>query len=466
MKLNYYFFTLFICVITSFSLTATSCGGDDNKTPEWEWNDDEDDDDDGSEKMAKSRYIWVDAAANFPDFANSQDNIRRDLTLAKNAGFTHIVVDVRPTTGDVLYTTTKVDQVQWLGAWLTGGYTKVERTATWDYLQAFIDIGHDLDLKIYAGFNTFTGGNKTSLGTSGVLYRDAAKADWATQQLTTAGISSIMDDNSNGSKFFNPVNANVQEYLIGLIEDLAAYGDLDGIILDRGRFNDMNSDFSDYTKTKFEEYLGYQILNFPTDVMTPGTTTSNLPNPLPTYFKQWLEFRAKTIHDFMTNAQARVKAKNPEIDFGVYVGGWYGSYYDVGVNWASPQYNTAADYPAWASANYQKYGYADVMDLILIGAYASPTSIYGTNEWTVQGFCSKAYSKIRKDALVIGGPDVGNGAWATAGDAVVNAAITQSVDAAINACDGYFLFDMIHLKQKNQWQYVKTGIDNYLESLK
>lgn len=462
MKYNYYFLSFFICVLSTFSFAATSCGGDDNKTPEWEWNDD---DDDNPDVVAKPRYIWVDAAANFPDFANSQENIRRDLELAKNAGFTHIVVDVRPTNGDVLYNTTKVNQVQWLGAWLSSGYTKIERTATWDYLQAFIDIGHELDLKIYAGFNTFVGGNKTSLGTSGLLYRDSSKAGWATQILTTSGISSILDDDSAGSKFFNPVNTDVQEYLIGLLEDLAAYNNLDGIILDRGRFNELDSDFSDYTRAKFEEYLGYSIQNFPGDIMPAGTVAGTLPNPLPTYFKQWLEFRVKTIHDFMTNAQARVKAKNPQIDFGVYVGGWYASYYGVGVNWASPKYNTANDYPGWASTNYQQYGYADVMDIILIGAYASPTSIYGSNEWTVQGFCSKAYDKIKKDALVVGGPDVGNGTWATAGDAVVNTAITQSVDAAINACDGYFLFDMIHLKQKNQWQYVKSGVDKYLESI-
>ena len=105
------------------------------------------------------------------------------------------------------------------------------------------------------------------------------------------------------------------------------------------------------------------------------------------------------------------------------------------------------------------------MDVILIGAYAAPTSIYGTTEWTVQGFCTLAKDKIRGDAPVVGGPDVGNGAWATTDIAVVNQAITQSVDAAINAGDGYFLFDMIHLKLKNQWQYVKTGIDNYLKSI-
>ena len=37
---------------------------------------------------SKPRYIWIDAAANFPDFANSKENIARDLALAKDAGFT------------------------------------------------------------------------------------------------------------------------------------------------------------------------------------------------------------------------------------------------------------------------------------------------------------------------------------------------------------------------------------------
>ena len=99
------------------------------------------------------------------------------------------------------------------------------------------------------------------------------------------------------------------------------------------------------------------------------------------------------------------------------------------------------------------------MDVILIGAYAGPTRIYGTTEWTVQGFCARAVDKIKGDAKVIGGPDVGNGEWATSSSSVVNQGITQSVGAAINACDGYFLFDMIHLKQKNQWEFVKAGID-------
>jgi hypothetical protein len=66
-----------------------------DKVPEWEWNDGTD------TNVLKPRYLWVDAAGNFPDYADSKENIIRDLTLAKNTGFTDIVVDVRPTMGDI-----------------------------------------------------------------------------------------------------------------------------------------------------------------------------------------------------------------------------------------------------------------------------------------------------------------------------------------------------------------------------
>ncbi len=431
---------------------VTGCGGNGTDTPEWEWDDD-------IPNADKPRIIWIDAAANFPDFANSKENILRDLTLAKDAGFTGIVVDVRPTTGDVLFDTDVENQVSWLGAWLPGGFTKIERTATWDYLQAFIDAGHSLGLDVYAGVNTFSGGNTTSIGSDGMLFRNSSRKEWATSLLTTNGIINTLDRTASGAKFFNPVHEDVQNYLCDMLTDLASYEDLDGIILDRGRFDGFDSDFSDYTKTKFENYLGHSVANFPNDVMTPGTAVGSLPSPQPTYLKKWMEFRVKVIHDFMEKAKNTVKAVNPEMQFGVYVGGWYGSYYGVGVNWASPRYTLPASYSHWATSEYKNYGYADLMDIILIGAYAAPTRVYGSTEWTIQGFCSQAADKIKGDALVVGGPDIGNGDWATATDAATGQAIVQSVDAAMSACDGYFLFDMIHLKKKNQWHYAKEGIE-------
>lgn len=412
--------------------------------------------DGGKEKPC---FIWVDAPANFPDFANNRKNIARDLAKAADAGFTDIVVDVRPTTGDVLFKTDKCQQVQWLGAWTDEGYQRIERTANWDYLQAFIDEGKKLGLRIYASFNTFTGGNTTSIGSEGVVFRDKKMSGLATVLNTDAGFVNIMDA-ANSAKFFNPVHPDVQNYLISLLTDLAKYEGLEGIILDRGRFDCFQSDFSDYTREQFEKYIGCKLEKWPEDVLPKGHS-AGVPSPKPKYFKEWLEFRVKVIHDFIEKVSLKVESVNPDIDFGVYVGGWYGSYYDVGVNWASPTYDTNKYFPTWASESYGKFGYADHTDVMLIGAYASPGNVYGTTEWTMEGFCSLAKQKTAGGPrLCVGGPDVGN--WDAADKFTQdeeNRAITESVEACANACDGYFLFDMIHLKKKDQWSFAKAGID-------
>jgi len=90
----------------------TSCNGDQH--PEYEFPDST-----STGNSNKPRFIWIDAAANFNDFANSKENITRDLTLAKNAGFTDVVVDIRPTNGDILFQSSVAgaQQVEWLGAW-------------------------------------------------------------------------------------------------------------------------------------------------------------------------------------------------------------------------------------------------------------------------------------------------------------------------------------------------------------
>ena len=95
------------------AVTITSCSDDSDGIPGWPWNDnstEKPDEPDVAE--AKPRYIWIDAAANFPDYANSKENIAKDMEKIKAAGFTDIIVDVRPTTGDVLFNTNVVDQVK------------------------------------------------------------------------------------------------------------------------------------------------------------------------------------------------------------------------------------------------------------------------------------------------------------------------------------------------------------------
>ena len=463
MKFNKTILMLLAVGVVAFA--TTSCTEEEPYVPEWEWGEGSgggNTDTPVEPADLKPRFLWIDAAANFEDYANDQEQIAADLARVAETGFTDIIVDIRPTMGDVLFQTTHIEQVKKLSSW-SGGLHWEERTATWDYLQAFIDAGHEVGLKVHAGFNTMACGNDGLYGleAQGMVYRDSSKHDWVTVLNTPTGMQSMMDLSAYGTKFLNPANDEVVEFLCNLLKDLAAYEDLDGIILDRCRYDDMYCDFSDISRQKFEEYIGSEVENFPGDILTASQSGDKWTYTQGQHFKMWLEFRAKTIHDFIVKAEAAVRSVNSDISFGAYVGGWYSSYYDMGVNWASPNYAVSSHYP-WATLGYKDYGYADHLDVLLIGAYASTSSIYGAGEWSVQGFCKLAHEKVMGDCLVAGGPDIGNPTgWPDGGK---SNEVTQTVDAAINACDGYFCFDLIHVKMYNYWNALKKGIDNYLKA--
>ena len=264
----------------------------------------------------------------------------------------------------------------------------------------------------------------------------------------------------------NPANPEVQKYELAILKEFAEkYPDVDGIVFDRVRFDNITSDFSPLSKELFEAYAGVEVADYPGDILRWTQDADGKwdwsQGPL---FRKWIEWRAAVIKQFVTEAHRQLKEVNPRLLIGDYTGAWYPTYYYVGVNWASPNYDTSSKF-SWATKEYMNYGYADLMDQMLIGAYASPTRVYGTTEWTMQGFCLLAKERTMGACpMVAGGPDVGN--WDTE-DKVPqdeeNRAITASVAACINACDGYFLFDMIHLKKADQWSYVKTGIDGVIK---
>lgn len=414
-------------------------------------------------KDAKARLVWIDAAANFGDYANDADKIASDMARIKETGFTGVIVEVRPTTGGVLFKSDVEGPVMRVDAWVPGAYVWLERTAGFDYLQAFIDAGKEVGLDVFAAINTMIGGKQCpyGLGNNGPIFDGSIKKDWASVVNTAEGLVNCMDM-GDGTKFLNPANDEVVEYLLGILEDLAAY-DVAGIILDRCRYDDyeLQSDFSDVSRAKFEDYIGEKIQNWPSDVFAPGA--DKLSSPVTQKQIQWMEFRAKNIHDFMEKASERVHSVNPDVRFGAYVGAWYSSYYYSGVNWASPNYNAKNSYN-WATPEYSKYGYADHCDIMIIGAYASTKSIYGSGEWTMQGFCKKAQPIFADDVPFIGGPDIGNSSGFENGGQ--GKLMPDIVDACINAStEGMFFFDLCHIKMYDYWDDIKKAFDQYLESL-
>ena len=62
-----------------------------------------------------------------------------------------------------------------------------------------------------------------------------------------------------------------------------------------------------------------------------------------------------------------------------------------------------------------------------------------------------------------GGPDIGNSTgWTDGGQ---SAKIPDAIDACISNSDGFFAFDLCHVKKYDYWNAFKTGFDKYLESI-
>lgn len=181
--------------------------------------------------------------------------------------------------------------------------------------------------------------------------------------------------------FVNPAAAEVQEKALNIIKEIVGKFDLDGMILDYGRYTDISADFSPLSKQQFITFLETKYndaqaknMRFPEDIVATWRESSGqiLPATTGKYYKQWLIYRAQVIKDFMGKARAATKSVKPNVEFGVYVGAWYTTYYQVGVNWASKEYDPFQDFEVrfdWASPGYGATGYAEELDILMTGNY-------------------------------------------------------------------------------------------------
>ena len=434
---------------------------------EWEKSETPDDPDgpegpDLPEIKGKPRYVWVDAAANFPYYANDPGAIAEDCRRIADMGFTDLVVDVRPTSGDVLFASSVAPPCRKVAAWVNGRYRWVERTADFDYLATFIQEGHAAGLRVNAAINTMVGGYHSSIGDAGMLYDKPDLKGWCAVDNLSGGLTNSMDDSETGPRFLDPANQEVQEFLLTLLGELAGYEGLDGIVLDRCRYDDYGLDagYTEAAKEAFTTYLGDAPSVWP--VMPRGLTYVTSPSSLQ---RNWLTFRCKVIHDFMAKAAGKVHEVNQDVRFGVYVGAWFSTYYTSGVNWTSSTYDLKANESSykWVSSNYQKTGFADLLDFIFLGAYAGTASVHGNGEWTMEGFAKLGAKRLCGVVPFAAGPDIGNATGFEGGHQ--EALIPDIVKTMLAASDGMFIFDLCHIRMFEYWDAFQKGIDEYLKTL-
>jgi hypothetical protein len=314
-----------------------------------------------SEKQAEN-WLWIDASANFQRLS-SEDSIRYYMEKIRLAGIEGVIVDLKPISGEVLYPSNIAPQaLEWRG---------FTRDADFDYPGLMIHHARENGLSVLTAMNCFSEGWKQKK--RGPIY--STHPDWQTMLYLPEGIIPTTEYLVGYSAFVNPARPDVQEHQFQLMQEMLTLYDFDGIVLDRGRYDNILSDFSDFSRKAFETWLGESVENWPEDIFTWIPDESGKPVHKPgLLYKKWLLWRATVIHDFFVEARNRVKKVRPDAIFSDYVGAWYPSYYELGVNWASKAYDPSQEYD-WALPEYQETGYAETLDFLFTGCYFYPVTI-------------------------------------------------------------------------------------------
>lgn len=321
----------------------------------------------------KQVILWVDQAANAKKFKTS-DNVYQFLKKAKDSGVTDIAFDVKGVEGFVSYKQATLTDRPYVSEITAPG--KAGASPDLDLLQEFIDHGHELGLKIHAAINDFAEGSIASQEYA-VLDDHLDWEERVYKHQDGGVIKRLRESSAQGLvAFVNPANDDVRAFQLDTYREVIENYDVDGVIHDRGRYDNETADFSDVTRTKFEAYLagkGKTLTQWPQDVFRyEGTTRVNGP-----LIQEWWAFRSEVIRSYFEEVKEMVDAFEEQsgrtIQVSSYVGSWFESYYLNGVHWGSPNFRYderlgLGDAYVYTDDYYQT-AYIGQLDFLMIGAY-------------------------------------------------------------------------------------------------
>ncbi|MCS2517759.1 hypothetical protein NXW37_29705 [Bacteroides thetaiotaomicron] len=104
-------------------------------------------------------------------------------------------------------------------------------------------------MSLFAGHNYFD---------RGLVY--STHPEWASTVYTPEGITSITNERRNIRQWLILSMKSFQTHILNVLKDLVKrYPDLDGLMLDRVRYDGITADFSDLSRQKFEAYIGQKV---------------------------------------------------------------------------------------------------------------------------------------------------------------------------------------------------------------
>ncbi|MDF2698482.1 MAG: hypothetical protein K0Q49_38 [Haloplasmataceae bacterium] len=179
-----------------------------------------------------------------------------------------------------------------------------------DFLSAFIDIAHELDIEVHAWTETFFIGGDTE---DEVPHWIKGKEHWLNTTYKGGNVQTGKGT-EEGFIFLDPSNEEVKDYLIEYYKELASYP-LDGIQFDYIRYphEDNLETSSGYTVNAMNLFKYEKGLKSTDDLRVLLSQDENL-------FAEWKIFRQNHVSDFVQKAVKAIKKVNPAIKISIAVG--------------------------------------------------------------------------------------------------------------------------------------------------
>jgi uncharacterized lipoprotein YddW (UPF0748 family) len=400
---------------------------------------------------APRNTIWVSATAS-ADVLENEKTIVAFADQAKQAGFDTVILYTKELNGHVVYPSKIAPRLT--------EHKNVKYNTNFDALKTFIDECHKRGMRLHTAFDIFTEGNKLIPGV-GIGF-DKRK-DWqsvaydvneADKKIKLAPIGEFKQ---GIPLWVNAALPAVQNYELSIIKEVLQKYAVDGVVMDRARWNGINCDFSDYSQNLFRKYVKDKNLKFPEDIYEIKLDANNKKQIVEgKYYKQWLEWRASVIKGFFVKLNKMVKSTKPKVSLESYVGSWYPIYNDVGVNWASEKHKVSYN---WATLDYNKTGYAELVDVLYVGLYypnntESEATKAGANSWrSIEGAAKLAKEVTRGATKIHGVINYGD-------DALSYEKLETGTKIIAELTSGVSIFESSHVRRRNLW----TMLENILNA--
>ena len=252
--------------------------------------------------------------------------------------------------------------------------------------------------------------------------------------------------------FINPLLPEPRKYELDIVREILTNYAIDGLVLDRCRYSNIYNDFSDTSRAAFARTIHRPVSRWPEDVFAFAPEPGDEPQHGP-LFKQWLEFRAGVIRNFVADVAHVVRTTKPQITFGTYVGAWYPDYYEVGVNWGSE--NTDLRYD-WQTDTYPRTGYAEFFDWITTGCYHPIALREDARHLGLSERGSVEFLAEQSSAAIANGAFVYPGLYIPSYEKHPET-LLRALEAANRGGQGWMLFDLSYIEDFHFWPVLERA---------